>query len=67
MQKFIYVRSPLKAAQLVEAGFSYMKAPFESNIPMFIFSYDESMMPILQADFALGEDYIIRDGALVAF
>lgn len=67
MQKFIYVRSPLKAAQLVEAGFSYMRAPFGTNESMFIFSYDEAMMPILQADFALGDDYIVRDGALVAF
>lgn len=67
MQKYIYVRSPLKAAQLVEAGFSYMKALFGVNEPMFIFSYQEAMMPILQADFALGDDYIIRDGALVAF
>ena len=67
MQKYIYIRSPLKAAQLVEAGFSYMKAPFASNNQMFIFAYDESMMPILHSDFAVGEDYVIRDGALLAF
>ena len=67
MQKYVYVRSPLKAAQLLEIGFSYIKAPFGSKTPMFIFSLTDSLQSVLDSGFIMGEDYIIRDGAIVNF
>lgn len=67
MQKYVYVRSPLKAAQLLEAGFSYMKAPFDSDNSVFIFDANDSLLQVLQSSFALGEDYIVQDGARMNF
>lgn len=67
MQKYVYVRSPLKAAQLLNLGFSYIKAPFNTDSPMFIFSVDEKLMRILESQFSVNEDYIVRDGALLTF
>lgn len=67
MQKYVYVRSPMKAAQLLERGFSYIKAPFGSKNPMFIFSMTDALQTVLDNSFVVGEDYIVRDGALVNF
>lgn len=57
----------MKAAQLVEAGFSYIKAPFGSDNPMFIFSAEDALLTYLQNNFTFAEDYIVRDGALMNF
>lgn len=67
MQKYVYIRSPLKAAQLLEAGFSYMKAPFGSDNSVFIFEVNDALMQFLQRSFTLGEDYIVQDGARMNF
>ena len=67
MQKYVYVRSPLRAAQLIDLGFSYIKAPFNAKEPMYIFSAEDKLMQFLQAEFSVNEDYIVRDGALLTF
>lgn len=67
MQKYVYVKSPMKAAQLLERGFSYIKTPFNSKENMFVFALDEALQHVLSAEFIQGHDYIVRDGALIAF
>lgn len=67
MQKYVYVKSPLKAAQLLEKGFSYIKAPLSGAVPMYIFEASEALLRCVQGSFAVGEDYVVRDGALVNF
>lgn len=67
MQKYVYVRSPMKAARLVDAGFSYMKAPFEQSSTMFIFPFNETLIKLLNEDSVDGRDYMIRTGALLVF
>ena len=64
--KYIYVRSPLKAAQLLDRGFRSIKAPVARDQSLFIFEYSEALQSYLAEHFALS-DYAVSDRALICF
>ena len=64
--KYIYVRSPLKAAQLLDRGFRSIKAPVARDQSLFIFEYSEALQAYLTEHFAQS-DYTVSDRALICF
>ena len=67
MQKYIYVKSPMIAAHLLDRGFSYMRVPFGSTNPVFIFSFNDAIIQCLEEECIVGQDYVVRDGAVINF
>lgn len=66
MSKYIFVRSPLKAAQLLEKGFSYVKAPVARDQTVFIFEDSGDLRDYLSANFSAA-DYSVSNQALICF
>ena len=67
MQEYVYVRSPLQAAQLLEQGFSYIRTPMGRGDSLYVFEATPALLAVLQEQFTVNEDYIIRSGALINF
>lgn len=67
MQKYVFVRTPMKAARLLDAGFSYIQAPYSSQSQMYIFEHTEALMSFLLEHFESAEDYFVKEGALLTF
>ncbi len=67
MQKYVYMRSPLQAAQLLERGFSYITTPIDRDHSFYVFDATPALLAVLKEQFTVNEDYIIQDGALVNF
>lgn len=67
MQKYVYVRSPLQAAQLLEQGFSYVRTPMGRGDSLYVFMADPALLAVLREQFTVNEDYVIRDSALISF
>ena len=67
MQKYVFVRTPMKAARLLDAGFHYLQAPYSSQAQFYVFEHSEALMNFLLEHFDASEDYTIKDGALLTF
>ena len=67
MQKYVFIKSPMKAAQLLNAGFSYLQAPYNSHSGAYIFEHTEALMIFLLQNFDAADDYMVKDGALLTF
>jgi len=65
MQKYVYMRSPLKAAQLLERGFSYVRSPMARGNCFYIFEAVPALLAVLDEQFTVNEDYVLRDGAVM--
>lgn len=65
-QKYVYVRSPLTAAELLQEGFTYVKTPMARGQSVFVFAHSDALMAYL-AEHCTEQDYAVADRALLCF
>lgn len=66
-QKYIYVRSPMKAGELLGNGFSYIKAPLAGEDAVFVFEATDELMKVLLENYTFNKDYTVSCGAKICF
>ena len=65
-KQYVFVRSPLKAAQLLDKGFPYVKTPFAKDQAIFVFESSDALREYLAEHFAASE-YTVSNQALICF
>lgn len=64
--QYVFIRSPLKAAQLLEKGFPYTQTPLTKDKSVFIFEASDTLCEYLSEHFSASE-YTISSQALMCF